>query len=80
VICSGHVDCYDELDMWLGLRKGINERKTLAGKRLGRQPSERPTRRWEYNFKTDRRDISSEDSNLIELAQDFAQWLLSQQH
>jgi hypothetical protein len=46
----------------------------FGGRAEGRLPLGRPRRRWEYNVKTDLREVGWGDMNWIELAQDRDRW------
>jgi hypothetical protein len=48
----------------------------LVGKSEGKRPLGRPRRRWDYNNKTDLREIGIDGENWIRLSQDRVQWRL----
>jgi hypothetical protein len=48
--------------------------RILVGRPAGRRPLGRPRRRWEYNIKTDIREVGWGGTNWIELAQDRDRW------
>jgi transposase len=51
-----------------------NSYRILVGKREGKRPLGRPRRRWEYNIKTDFKEIRWGGMGCIDLAQDGDQW------
>ncbi|KAJ4427428.1 hypothetical protein ANN_25050, partial [Periplaneta americana] len=51
-----------------------NVYRVLAGRREGKRPLGRPTRRWEDNIKMDLREVGYDDREWINLAQDRDQW------
>jgi hypothetical protein len=48
--------------------------RVLVGRREGKRPLGRPTRRWEDNIKMDLREIGIDGLNWIRLDQDRDQW------
>ena len=48
--------------------------KVLVGKREGKRPLGRPTRRWEYNIKMDIEEVGRGCGDWMELAQDRDMW------
>ena len=48
--------------------------RVLVGKPEGRRPLGRPRRRWEDNIKLDLREVGSEGTDWIDVAQDRDKW------
>jgi hypothetical protein len=48
--------------------------RVLVGKREGRQPLERPRRRWDYDFELNLREVGRTSMDWIDLAQDRENW------
>jgi hypothetical protein len=63
---------------WAGhvahLGEGRSVYTVLVGTPEGKRPLGRPRHRWEDNIKMDLREIGINVANLIQLAQDRAQW------
>jgi hypothetical protein len=57
----------------VGETKNAKAYRILAGKSIAKRPLGRPTRRWEDNIKTDRREIYCEDGRWMEMAQNCVQ-------
>ena len=55
---------------------GGEERRiqSLVGKREGKRPPGRPSRRWEDNIKMDLQEVGCGSMDWIELAQDRGRW------
>jgi hypothetical protein len=63
---------------WAGhvtrMGEGRGVYRVLFGRPEGKRPLGRPRCRWENNIKMDLREIGIDGTNLIQLAQDRAQW------
>jgi len=53
-------------------RRGVY--RVLAGKREGKRPLERPSRKWEDNIKMDLPEVGCGGMDWIDLAQDRCRW------
>jgi hypothetical protein len=66
---------------WAGhvalMGEGRGVYRVLVGKSEGKRPLERPRRRWEDNNKMDLREIESDGTKWILLAQERVQWRAS---
>jgi len=56
----------------MGERRGVY--RVLVGKREGKRPLGRPSRRWEDNIKMDIQEVEYGGMDLIDLAQDRDRW------